>query len=118
MIEFSIHGATPKGGKPLCYSCKHASVVSGQNCEEFIRCTGDMFSHSRGLVTIRVSSCGSYHPSNVPWLHEMKEIAWKVEARRRGPSGFQQPEESEMEVTIKPPSGQNYQDVAAPTVDE
>ena len=35
----------------------------------------------------------------------MEQMAWIVEARRRGPTGFQKPEEGEMEVFIKPPNG-------------
>ena len=103
MIAFKINGATPKGGKPICGSCKHATVVTGQNCEERILCSADVFKRTSGIVTIRVATCSSYHPINVPWLHEMEQMAWVVQARRRGPTGFQ-PEQTEMEVTIKPPS--------------
>jgi hypothetical protein len=46
----------------------------------------------------------AYHPTNVPWLHEMEQMAWKIEARKRGPSGFSQPAESEMVVVISPPN--------------
>ena len=104
MIEFKINGATPKSGKAICMSCKHASIVSGQNCEERIVCGAGIFT-PLNVVTFKVAQCGSYHPMNVPWKYEMEQMAWIVEARRRGPTGFQKPEEGEMEVFIKPPNG-------------
>lgn len=108
MINFKIsNGATPKAGKSLCVTCKHASVVKGQNCEELIFCNSDMWPHGKP-VPFRVAECGSYHPLNVPWMHEMEQMAWKVEARRREKPGFAaavpEPQEEVMEVTIKPPT--------------
>lgn len=108
MIDFKISGATPKSGKAICVSCKHAAIVLGQNCEERILCGGGVFPPS-GIVTFKVAQCGAYHPMNMSWKHEMEAMAWIVQARRRGPTGFQKPEEGEMEVTIKPPSGGGYQ---------
>jgi hypothetical protein len=103
MITFSIKGATPPGGKPLCHSCKYASIVRGQNCEERIICRGGMFQqvsqHSYGVVTFRVAECGTYHPDNVPWLNEMKEMAWIVEVKKRGYSGFSNPQDIEVVVS-------------------
>ena len=112
MINFKIsNGATPKAGKSLCVTCKHASVIKGQNCEELIFCGGDMWPHGKP-VPFRVAECGSYHPMNVPWLHEMEQMAWKVEARKRDKPGFAgaMPDETEqsMEVTINPPTKRRY----------
>ena len=105
MIDFRISGLR-RIGKAICVSCKHAAIVLGQNCEERI-CAARCF-HS-GIVTFKVAQCGAYHPMNMSWKHEMEAMAWIVQARRRGPTGFQKPEEGEMEVTIKPPSGGGYQ---------
>lgn len=102
-LQIKIHGATPKGGKPLCHTCKYAQIVRGQNCEERIVCQSGIFSSSSGLVTFKVAECHTYHPSNMPWLAEMENMAWRIEARRRGPTGFQKPEEGEMEVVITRP---------------
>lgn len=104
-LQIKISGATPKGGKPLCHSCKYAAIVSGQNCEELIFCDASgLFSQTKGLVTFKVSECSKYHPSNIPWLHEMQDMAWKIEARKRGPSGFKAPAgEDIMEVVITKP---------------
>jgi hypothetical protein len=40
---------------------------------------------------------------NVPWLHEMEQMAWKIEARKRGPVGFTEGQLAEMEVVVTPP---------------
>lgn len=98
-LQIKIQGATPKGGRSICTTCKHAKVVHGQNCEERIICT-PVFN---GIVTFKVASCGEYHPSNIPWLYEMERIAWKIEARKRGQSGFRPEEPGEMQVIVTAP---------------
>jgi hypothetical protein len=102
MIQITIHGATPKSGPSLCKTCKHAKSVKGQNCQEIVLC--HMFSPYGGLgrVPFRVAECVTYHPSNVPWLREMEEMAWKIEARKRGPVGFE-PDKCDMEIVITKP---------------
>lgn len=104
-LQIKISGATPKGGRPLCHTCKYATVILGQNCEERVTCRASgLWGDIEGLVPFKVSSCGSYHPSNIPWLHEMHDIAWKIEARKRGPSGFKAPAgEDIMEIVITKP---------------
>lgn len=78
--------------------------------EEKIVCSAGMWHESRGVVTFKVAECNEYHPLNVPWLREMEQMAWKIEARKRGPAGFAkagtlpQAGEDEMEVTVEPPS--------------
>jgi hypothetical protein len=106
MIQIKVNGGTPKSGKGLCHACKYASIVKGQNCEEFITCTAGMFplpGNSIGPVRFRVAECGKYHPSNMPWLGEMQKMAWKIEARKRGPVGFSEGQNAEMEVVVTPP---------------
>lgn len=104
-LQIRVHGGTPKSGKSICHTCKHAKIVRGQNCEERIICSAGLWANSMisamGVVRFRVAECGSYHPSNMPWKHEMEEMAWMIEARRRGPSGFQSNEP--LEVIITPP---------------
>lgn len=104
MLSIKIAGATPKGGKSLCSTCKCASIVRGQNCEEIVFCAR-VFGDTKygGIVPFRVAECGSYHPTNVPWLHEMEAIAWEVKAKKRGTVGFSEGA-TEMEYEIKPPS--------------
>jgi hypothetical protein len=106
MLQIKIHGATPKGGKSICHSCKKATVIKGQNCQEVILC--GLFDGG-GRVPFKVAECGGYHPVNMPWLHEMEDMAWKIEARRRGPVGFNDPtaRESEMEVVVVRPRNSN-----------
>ena len=104
-LQIKIHGATPKSGKSICLSCKMATVVKGQNCQEIIMCS--LFG-SPGTVPFKVAECAKYHPINVPWLHEMEEMAWKIEAKKRGPVGFNDPTaRDEMEVVITRPRSSN-----------
>jgi len=102
-LQLHVIGGTPKQGKSLCMTCKHAGIVRGQNMEEHIECNQGMFSSTHSRVPFRVAECSSYHPSNMPWLHEMKAIAWNIEARKRGPAGFEKPVDGEMEVVVTPP---------------
>lgn len=107
-ITIKINGGTPKHGKSLCHTCKNASIVKGQNLEELIICQANMFVPSKGRVTFRVAECSAYHPTNMPWLHEMEAMAWMIEARKRGPVGFS--EGQAMEIIITPPDGKRDRD--------
>lgn len=97
-ISFTMAGSTAKSGPSLCRTCKHAQILTGQNGEEIVRCES-----FHKFLTFRVSTCTSFHPSNMPWKYEMEEIAWLVEARKRGPVGFK-PGDPEMEYVITPPN--------------
>jgi hypothetical protein len=106
-----MQGETPKSGKSLCVTCKRGSVVRGQNCEEIVFCQSGPFDGA--AVPFRISECASYHPVNVPWLHEMHEMAWKIEARKRGPAGFGEgvkADENEMEIIVTPPKKRSEPD--------
>ena len=105
-LQLKINRGTPKSGKSLCGTCKHAVRIVGQECQEFFRCERGLFS-PRHIVPFKISECGGYYPTNTPLLHEMKEIAWTIEARRRGPSGFKGPEEEQMEIVITKPKSFN-----------
>src|SRR6185437_10345760 len=100
------NGGTPKSGKSLCVSCKYAYTVKGQNMQEVVICT-HIFSETStgGVVPFRVAECTEYHAMNQPWQHELEEMAWKIEARRRGPSGFKP--DNPIEVIITPPKSNN-----------
>jgi hypothetical protein len=102
-LTIKISGGTPKSGKSLCLTCKFAQVVRGQNMEEHIECSEGLFSAYRSRVPFCVAECKSYHPQNMPWLQEMREIAWNIEARKRGPVGFDKADTGEMEVVVSPP---------------
>lgn len=105
MIQIKVHGETPRGGKSICHTCKNAKIVKGQNCEEYIACGAyEMFKATGGRVPFKVAECSKYHPVNMPWLHEMEEMAWIVEARKRGPAGFGEAvAEGQMEVIVRRP---------------
>jgi hypothetical protein len=106
-VKFKIIGGSQVGGPPLCKTCKNVTIVKGQNCQELMLCSAGIFGekYEHRPIPFKVSECGDYHPINVPWLHEMKEMAWKIEARKRGPSGFgaDAVKEGEMEVVVTPP---------------
>lgn len=110
-LQIKISGGTPKQGKSLCVSCKHGQSVRGQNMEEHLECEAGLFRVSGNRVPFRVAECSTYHPSNMPYLHEMKQIAWNIEARKRGPVGFEKQDET-MEVVVTPPKkrGDNMPD--------
>lgn len=110
-LQIKISGGTPKVGKSLCVTCKHANIVRGQNMEEHTECGADLFGRSNNRVPFRVAECSSHHPANMPYLHEMKQIAWNIEARKRGPVGFEKQDEM-MEVVVTPPKkrGDNMPD--------
>lgn len=105
-MSFKVVGGTPKTGRSLCLTCKRGKVIRGQECQEMVFCTGP-FSNGTGRVPFRVAECGDYHPSTMPWLHEMEDMAWKIEARKKGAVGFSDPENTEMEVIITKPKSSN-----------
>lgn len=109
MMKIKVHGgATPVSGPPLCKTCKYARQIKGQNCQELIFCQQDIFGEGRP-VPFRVAECGSYLPFNQATMYEMEKIAWKIEARKKGPTGFQKGVEvpPEMEVVVTPPKTRN-----------
>jgi hypothetical protein len=64
----------------------------------------DTLPFKNDIVPFRVAECGKYHPSTMPYLHEMEAMAWKIEARKRGPAGFGDAVTStEMEIVVTPP---------------
>jgi hypothetical protein len=104
---FRIINGTPRTGPSLCKTCKHAKHIRGQNCQELVLChLFPSLGGAPGPVPFRIAECGTYHPVNMPWLHEMEDMAWKIEARKRGAVGFE-PETTEMEVVITRPGESN-----------
>lgn len=101
-LQIKILGATPTSGRSLCMTCKHASVIMGQNCEERVICKAHELWLPDHTVKFKVASCGGFHPANMPWKYEMEDMAWIVEARKRGPTGFKNGD-GEMEVVIRGP---------------
>ena len=112
-VKFSMTGKTPISGASLCRTCKQATFVEGQNKEEFVSCAAGIF--PKGIVPFKVASCGDYHPSNMPWLHEMEQMAWIIEARKRGQKGFDLPEgEDKMELVITKPKDHRNDGIRTP----
>jgi hypothetical protein len=62
-----------------------------------------------------VAECSAYGQINTLSKHEMRDIAWRIEARKRGPKGFEIPDgEDQMEVTITKPKQRNADDINWP----
>ena len=100
-MKIKVQGGTPKSGKSLCITCKYSMVLKGQEGQEIIICR--RLFDDRRPIPFKVAECSEYHPSNMPSLHEMEDMAWKIEARKRGPVGFE-PEKVEMEIVITKPN--------------
>lgn len=97
-----VQGATPTNGPSLCKTCKFSWIVTGQNNEEVVTCevTGDP-----QRMRFKVSTCTKFAQFGVPSLYDMRQIAWNIEAKKRGPTGFGAPpsKEGDMELVISPP---------------
>lgn len=109
MPNLKMSGATPSGNKSLCYTCKHSIVVKGINCEEAILCNEAFYKNGATLVPFRVAECTMFQNRNHPEKYEMEKIAWSVEARRRGPVGFDQCS-NEMDIVITEPKKKDDND--------
>ena len=96
-----VRNGTPYGCSSICNTCRNAQVVRGINLQEFIYCG------SLGrAVRFPVERCTMYDDSRGPSLQRMREIAWEVTSRSRGPVGFSGG--SGLEIVIQPPSFPNY----------
>lgn len=110
-VQIKVKGGTPDSGKTLCLTCKHATIVRGQNMEEVILCDSAFYgtngAHGSGIVPFKVAECTDYQLKTQPDKHEMEAIAWQITPRKRGQKGFQaapaEGEKTEMEVVIQPP---------------
>lgn len=116
-MSFKVLGGTPKSGKSLCLSCGNMARRIGQDLQEEIFCSAYAFENpiigSGNRVPFRVSECTEYQPFNQQGIKEMKEIAWIIQARKKGPSGFSEGvtsnnEETETIIEILPPKEKKY----------
>lgn len=53
-------------------------------------------------VPFPVSECSTYDDQRLPSLDAMRQIAWEVKSRNRGPVGFAS-DQKRMEIVITPP---------------
>lgn len=61
-----------------------------------------------------VGECSVYDDKRLPSLDMMRQIAWEVKSRNRGPVGFA-PDPEKMEIVITPPPERYPQDQPAAT---
>lgn len=113
--NFKVLGGTPTSGKSLCLSCANMARRIGQNLEDQIFCSSYAFltsspSGDANLVPFRVAECSEYRAFNTQSLKDMNDIAWIIQPRKRGPSGFTEgvkvgeEEKGPIELEIVPPS--------------
>lgn len=79
--------------------------MRGINLQEAVYCRagGPVALH----VRFPVERCTAFDDARTPSLWEMKEIAWEVKSRNRGPIGFAG-EESGLVVTVEPPNKERF----------
>jgi hypothetical protein len=82
-VKLRVIGGTARGDEDLCHTCRSASIRVGLNGAKTVFC--NMF---QTVWREPTSECNSYDDKRVPRLHEMKEIAWSVEASNRSRAGF------------------------------
>jgi hypothetical protein len=94
-----VIGGTPRGVESLCSTCRAAHRVIGLNMQTVTYCAALPRSPR---VTFPVSECSVYDDQRLPSLDAMRQIAWEVKSRNRGPVGFA-PDQERMEIVIEPP---------------
>lgn len=65
-------------------------------------------------IRFPVETCSVYDDKRTPSLYQMEQIAWQIQSRSRGPTGFAQ--ENIVEVTISPPVQQPGQPTCPPPI--
>lgn len=74
-VNFARGMATENSQTDLCLRCKHSLVVSGHSATEVRRRCN--FNYQRPLeLPFRVAECSEFYPSTLPWMSEMKDVAW------------------------------------------
>ncbi len=69
-----IRGAVPRGGEPLCRTCRFAHIQRGfRESEEVIFC--DYSSSALRRVPFKVAECTDYADRTVPARWEMEKVA-------------------------------------------
>lgn len=106
---FKMHGSTPVTGPSLCHSCIHGQITKGHDFQEHVWCHRSW--HMPTRITFSVAECSMHVDRTKPTLQEMKEIAWEVQSRPRGPVGFAG---TEVDIQITPPDP-NKQPPGQPT---
>jgi hypothetical protein len=79
----------------LCGKCKYAHIMEHGGTVK-IRCKmmGDK------LVAERVTVCNKFYEANLPYVHEMEELAWILKTNEKNAVGFK----PERTVKFEPPS--------------
>lgn len=100
-----VQGGTPRGFESMCVTCRYAQVVRGLNLQSAIVC--HYASQAPQVVRFPVERCSTYDDKRMPPLYQMREIAWNISARNRGPVGFG---DASYEIKVTPPEpGQQNQ---------
>ena len=93
-----VIGGTVKGGsESICKSCRGAQIIYGVNNQEVVFCR-----KLEKRMGFPVTSCSIYDDKRLPDLYDMKDTAWIVRSRNRGPMGFAG--EEKREIVVEPPN--------------
>lgn len=93
-----VVGGTPKTAPSLCLSCSHGQHVRGHNFDEIVFC------HSLERdIKFSVERCSGFNARSETDLYDMRQIAWNIESRKRGTTGFYAEVQEGMETVITPP---------------
>lgn len=88
-MRIKVRGGTvDHSGRPLCESCRWATVIRGPRTgDEIVEC--DQLSYRNQRVPFPVTSCSRYADRRRAGLREMEDIAWVLKSDpRRSQVGF------------------------------
>jgi hypothetical protein len=106
-----VFGGTAKDGISLCKSCRHAQNIRGMQHQEETYCNAGQPARR---IAFPVFSCSIYDDKRISSLYDMREIAWVIHSRSRGPMGFADDPDSKMVVTVDPPPKYTDQPMQGP----
>ena len=103
-INLKLRGMTPKSGESLCETCRRATIVRGENFEHIIQCGA--LNDPNDIIKFRVVDCTDYETKLSMSMSKMESLAWNIEPRKRGATGFTKTYEAgdDMEYVITPPT--------------
>jgi hypothetical protein len=89
-MRINVKGGTARGDEDLCATCRYSLIRVGSNGAKTVKC--DFFGRVWYEPTVE---CSNYSDRRVPYLGEMKEIAWTVTPNPKGKVGFEAPKAPE-----------------------
>ncbi len=81
-MRIKIKGGTARDDEPpLCFTCRHATIVRGRNLhDEIIEC--GRLSGELSRITFAVKSCSAYDDERNTSLWRLEQVAWVLRTGR------------------------------------